>query len=59
MKEQMEKIRKNLKIAQDRKTHYAYKNKTYREFKVGENAFLKVKAKRRSLRLGSFPKLAM
>jgi hypothetical protein len=30
----------------------------YREFNVGKHVFLKVKAKRSSLRLGSFPKLA-
>jgi hypothetical protein len=30
----------------------------FRDFKVGEHVFLKVKEKRSSLRLGSFPKLA-
>jgi hypothetical protein len=47
-----------LKVAQDRKKSYANKIRTHREFKVGENAFLKVKTKRSSLKLGSFPKLA-
>jgi hypothetical protein len=38
---------------------YAYKNKVFRDFKVGEHVFVKVKAKRSSLRLGSCPKLAV
>jgi hypothetical protein len=58
MEEQMVKIRKNLKVAQDRKKRYADKIRTHREFKVGEHVFLKVKSKRSSLKLGSFPKLA-
>jgi hypothetical protein len=31
----------------------------FRDFKVGKHVFLKVKAKRSSLILGSFPKLAV
>jgi hypothetical protein len=53
----MVKIRKNLKVAQDRKESYADKRRTNRKFKVGEYVFLKVKSKRISLKLGSFPKL--
>jgi hypothetical protein len=34
------------------------RTKFFRDFKVGEHVFLKVKAKRSSLRLGSCPKLA-
>jgi hypothetical protein len=45
------KIRNNLKVAQDRKNSYADKNGTYKEFKVGNHAFLKLKDKRSSLRL--------
>jgi hypothetical protein len=52
MEEQMVKIKKNLKS-------YVDKKRTNREFKVGEHVFLKVKAKRSSLKLGSFPKLAV
>jgi hypothetical protein len=37
---------------------YVDKGRTHREFKVGEYAILKVKAKRSSLRLESFSKLA-
>jgi hypothetical protein len=58
MEEKMTKIKKNLKVSQDRKKHYADKNKVFRHFKVGEHVFLKKKAKRSSLILGSFPKLA-
>jgi hypothetical protein len=58
MEDQMESIKQNLKAAQDRKKSYVDKNKVFRDFKVGELVFLKVKAKRSSLILGSCPKLA-
>jgi hypothetical protein len=57
MEEEMQKINQNLKVAQDRQKSYADKNKTHREFKVGEHVFLKVKAKRSSLKLGNCAKL--
>ena len=56
MEEQMVKIKHNLKVAQDRKT-YIDKKRTHRDFKVGEHVFLKVKSKKSSMKLGSFPKL--
>jgi hypothetical protein len=56
--DQMTKIKQNLKAAQDRQKSYADKNKTHREFKVGDHVFLKVKANRSSLKLGSCVKLA-
>jgi hypothetical protein len=58
MEEKMTKIKNNLKGLQDRKKGYADKNKVFRYFKVGHHVFIKVKAKRSSLILGSFPKLA-
>ena len=58
MEEQMLKIKQNLKVAQDRKKIYADKNRTHREFKVGDHVFLKVKANRSSLKLGNCAKLA-
>jgi hypothetical protein len=58
MEDQMTKIKKNLKAAQDRQKSYADKNKTHIEFKVGDHVFLKVKANRSSLKLGSCTKLA-
>jgi hypothetical protein len=54
----MARIKHNLKSTQDRKKSYADKNKVFIYFKVGEHVFLKVKEKKSSLRLGSFPKLA-
>jgi hypothetical protein len=58
MEEQMLKIKQNLKAAQDRQKSYADKNRTHREFKVSDHVFLKVKANRSSLKLGSCSKLA-
>jgi hypothetical protein len=58
MEDQMIKINQNLKVAQDRQKSYADKNRTHREFKVGDHVFLKVKANRSSLKLGSCTKLA-
>ena len=47
-----------MKIAQDRHKSYANKNRNFREFQVGEHVFLKVRAKKSSLRLGNCKKLA-
>ena len=51
-------IKQNLKATQDRQKIYADKNIIHREFKVGDHVFLKVKANRSSLKLGSCAKLA-
>jgi hypothetical protein len=58
MEDQMIKIKHNLKVAQDRKKSYTDSNRTHREFKVGDHVFMKVKANRSSLKLGSCAKLA-
>ena len=58
MEEKMVKIKHNLKIAQDRHKSYADKDRTFKEFQVGEDVFLKVRAKKSSLKLGSYKKLA-
>jgi hypothetical protein len=58
MEEQMLKIKQNLKVAQDRKKIYADKNRTHREFKVGDHVFLKVKSNISSLKLRNCAKLA-
>jgi hypothetical protein len=58
MEDQMIKIKKNLKVSQDRKKIYVDKNIIHREFKVGDHVFLKVKANKSSLKLGSCTKLA-
>ena len=47
-----------MKASQDRQKSYADKNKTHREFKVGDHVFLKVKENRSSLRLGNCTNLA-
>jgi hypothetical protein len=54
----MLKIKHNLKAAQDRQKSYADKNIIHGEFKVGDHVFLKVKANRSSMKLGSYAKLA-
>jgi hypothetical protein len=58
MEEQLLKIKMNLKASQDRNKSYANKGRTYKDFKVGDHVFLKVKSNRSSLKLGSFSKLA-
>jgi hypothetical protein len=57
MEEQMLKIKQNLKAAQDRQKRYANKGRTHREFNVGDCVFLKVRAKKSSLKLGNCSKL--
>jgi hypothetical protein len=57
MEEKILKIKRNLKASQDRKKIYADKNRTHKEFKVWNHVFWKVKAKKRSLKLGSCSKL--
>jgi hypothetical protein len=49
MKNQVVKIKQNLKAAQDRHKFYADKTRIAREFKVGEHVLLKVKPKKNSL----------
>ena len=53
----MVKIRKKLKIAQDRHKRYTDKGKITREFRVGDHVYLKVKLKKISLKLGICPKI--
>jgi len=54
----MVKIKQNLKVSQDKKKSYADKGINQREFKVGDDVLLKVKAKQSSLKLGNLLKLA-
>jgi hypothetical protein len=58
MEDQMVKIKHNLKAVQDRQKIYANNNKIFKEFKVGENVFLKLNPKNISLKLGNCTKLA-
>jgi hypothetical protein len=57
MEEKIMKIKQKLKAAQDKQKNYVDKGRTHREFKVGDYVFLKVKAKRSSLKLGNYYKL--
>jgi hypothetical protein len=54
----MVKINWNLKDSQDRNKIYVNKGINHRVFKVGDHVFLNVKAKRSSLKLGNYSKLA-
>ena len=58
MEEKMLKIKQNLKASQDRQKIYDDKNRTHKEFEVGDHVFLKVKANKISLKLGNCSKLA-
>jgi hypothetical protein len=58
MEEKMVMVEQNLKVAHEEHKSYANKGRTPREFKVGKNIFLKVKAKKSSLKLASYTKLA-
>ena len=58
MEDRVVKIKQNLKATQDRLKFYVDKNRTVREFKVGEHVLLKVNPKKISLKLGSFTKMA-
>jgi hypothetical protein len=58
MEDQMTRTKQNLKASQDRKKSFVDMNIVFKYFKVGEHVFLKVNAKRSSLRLGRCPKLA-
>jgi hypothetical protein len=59
MEEQVVKIRHNSKAAQDRKKSCIDKGQTFRELKVGDHVFLKVKSRRSFLKLGNCSKLAV
>jgi hypothetical protein len=57
MEDKMMKIKHNLKVAQDKQKRYVDKGTTHKEFKVGDNVFLKVKANKSSLKLGDCSKI--
>ena len=58
MEKEVVKIRKNLKVAQDKQKSYADKHRVNREFNVGDQVYLRVKEKKSSLKLGSCAKLS-
>ena len=58
MEQEVVKIRQNLKAAQDRHKSYADKHRMNIVFSVGYHVYLRVKAKKISLKLGSCAKLS-
>ena len=58
MEQEVVNIRQNLKAAQDIKKIYADKHRVNREFSVGDHVYLRLKAKKSSLKLGSCAKLS-
>src|SRR5713101_1632890 len=57
MEQEVVKIRQNLKASQDRQKSFADKHKVSREFSVGDHIYLRVRAKKSSLKLGICAKL--
>ena len=53
MEQEVVKIRQNLKAAQDKQKSYADKHRVKREFSVRDNVYLRVRANKISLKLGS------
>ena len=58
MEQEVVKIRQKLKAAQDRQKRYADKHRVNREFSVGDHVYLKVRARKSSLKLGSCARLS-
>ena len=58
MEQEVVKIRQNLKAAHDRQKSYADKHRVNREFSVGYHVYLRVRARKSSLKLGSCVKLS-
>ncbi|MCO5586342.1 hypothetical protein L7F22_040282 [Adiantum nelumboides] len=58
MEAQTKAICKDIQAAQDRKMHYADKDRSERISKLGDKVFLRVKPKRSNLSLGKFKKLS-
>ena len=57
IEQEVVKIRQNLKAAQDRQKNYPDKHKVDREFSVGDHVYLRVRAKKSSLKIGSCAKI--
>jgi hypothetical protein len=58
MEEKMVKIRKNLKVSQERKKNFANKCINHKEFGLGDHVFMKLKSRHSSLKLRKCSKLA-
>ena len=58
IEQEVAKIRKNLKVTQDRQKSYADKHRVNREFNVGDHVYLGVRERKSYLNLGSCAKLS-
>ena len=58
MEQTVRKVQKNLKVEQDHQKSYANLKRQHKDFSVGYHVYLRVKPKKRSLKLGSYTKLA-
>jgi hypothetical protein len=58
MENMVRKVQQNLKEAHDRHKSYADQKRIHLEFQVGDHVYLKVKARKSSLKLGNCAKLA-
>ena len=58
MEREVEKIRQNLKAAQDRQKVYADRKRTFREFAMGDHVYVRIRPKKSTLRWNSCAKLA-
>ena len=52
MEQEFAKIRKNLKLSQDRQKSYVDNHRVHREFSVGDHVYLRVRPRKSSLKLG-------
>ena len=58
MEQEMQVIKKNLKVSEDMNNNCAYQHSEFKEFQVGERVYLRIKPKKISLRIGSCAKVA-
>jgi hypothetical protein len=58
MENMVRKVQQNLKQAQDIQNSYADQKRGHLEFQMGDHVYLKVKARKSSLKLGNCAKLA-
>jgi hypothetical protein len=58
MEQQVYQIKQNLKVAQNRQKSYTDRKRTPREFKTGDDVYLRVRPSKSSLRMGYCAKLA-
>ena len=58
MEQEMQVIKKNIKVSQDIQKSYANHHKAFKEFQVGEHVYFHIKPKKISLRIDSCVKLA-